>query len=1243
MNKLLYCIALAAVLSSCSRFDETQDEGITPDIDVALKDNQVLCGIPLTKTALDQDLNVVWSEDDEITVFDGEKAVTYRFSSWPLEDDRSTAVFECTGAGAAGIGPRCAIYPASAYIEDSYDGNTASLSVGGVTEVGMPAGNASEVLSKDTGISMLPLIAVPSEETLTFDNLFGGVMLRPYDHAGMGLKINRVTVKSNDGKAIAGTATVDMETGKLISFTGTQTVLTYNCDATDISAAGKGFIAWLPAGEYSDGITVTAIDDTGREFPVSTGAVTISPGKVKRLPELPLSTFYGSANSIHVKTGVTSVTLDVTPKYTWKSDYSASGGRPIRVMDGNLSRFGKDVKVIWQQKENSTSSDLTGSSAVPGAIISAIPETVTFNDAEGTASVTISLTGDAGNAVVAICNGDETAWSYHIWVSDAADITIGDRTFHDRNLGAVSVTAGDRDSYGLCYQWGRKDPFPRILTDADSDVSGYKSKGDLLKTVNKATGGTVAYSVRNPDTRITSAKSITCKDGDHWFSSGPDIALWGCGESYTSSSDAGTYGTSIKTIYDPCPEGYKVPTYGDLTSLLAGSIGTAEKKGRTIDGNYFPFGGFIRLEESFTSGGQTGWMTDTRGYLWSSIRRNGNGNEQGAYLLKYNKDHFNNHNSSATDANGTGRGDQIYGFLGDACPVRCIKEVSSGTGDVQDPPALEEGEVRLNTAMDMNSGPTVSNSHAGLEAYSVLQPMHNNILKLENSVLTAGIPSEQQKAHYPRLKRLKDGGVILFYQGGSQSSRIFTLTSSSFNGLKTAKPELILTPYQDVLEGVTVWQRYMNMDAVVMPDGEIIAVAQHHAWDNREVGYYQNLGTALFLMRSTDGGKTWTEPKEIYSEASWEPYLLLLPDGTLHMYFTDSNPFIYSSQTSVMTSSDKGQTWSEKKVIARQYKYPYDGSNTEYHGQNVYTDQMPCFRLLNDGKTLIGFLEGRYETGNSLAGDYTSYHRMSLVRSSGTEWTAITGDSQNALPSLRNTSAMVGTGGYVETFPSGETLISCSSNGPFLIKMLDKDCTVSSSTWNPSDWFQPFGSIGVWGAMERYNDNILMATASDGSTGIDAGLFYLNQQQTAPVMSVTVDGDNSGWSGDKALFLSSENGTEMILRFAHDAENLYILSESCHNGTNEAISITVSNGSRSLSASLSADGTASSSDNVTIGLCKGQTSDGRKGYSMEAGIPLSMLGISSGSTVYVYAEAGGKAFTSAVSGQPSTWQRVKLH
>jgi hypothetical protein len=57
---------------------------------------------------------------------------------------------------------------------------------------------------------------------------------------------------------------------------------------------------------------------------------------------------------------------------------------------------------------------------------------------------------------------------------------------------------------------------------------------------------------------------------------------------------------------------------------------------------------------------------------------------------------------------------------------------------------------------------------------------------------------------------------------------------------------------------------------------------------------------------------------------------------------------------------------------------------------------------------------------------------------------------------------------------------------------------------------------------------------------------------------------------------------------------------------------------------------------------KGKTSDSRKGYCIEAAIPLSALNASSGTILLVSSTVGGKTFTSNNEYSNATWQRVKL-
>jgi hypothetical protein len=140
--------------------------------------------------------------------------------------------------------------------------------------------------------------------------------------------------------------------------------------------------------------------------------------------------------------------------------------------------------------------------------------------------------GGGGNAVVGIYKNDnptELVWSYHIWVTDPDDIETWENTsnkeqqfiFMDRNLGATAI-----DNSGLYYQWGRKDPFPGSNATSSNGWMGDNVEIDIIE------------SIKIPTTFI--------KHDTNWLS-GIKADLW---------NDSGK-----KTIYDPCPAGWRVPVF----------------------------------------------------------------------------------------------------------------------------------------------------------------------------------------------------------------------------------------------------------------------------------------------------------------------------------------------------------------------------------------------------------------------------------------------------------------------------------------------------------------------------------------------------------------------------------------------------------------------------------------------------------------------------------------------------------
>ena len=190
-----------------------------------------------------------------------------------------------------------------------------------------------------------------------------------------------------------------------------------------------------------------------------------------------------------------------------------------------------------------------------------------------------------GNAVIGAYDaGGTLIWSWHIWAvnynPETSKVLFNGYNMMDRNLGALANDNSTTDkilaSYGLYYQWGRKDPFigPASYNAANgASASMYNGGGSrvYLKTeVSSAEAGTMDYAVRNPLTFIV---GVAGSEYD-WLWSAHSDALWSA---------------SQKTVNDPCPYGWRVAPSGAFDNLaIVGTpaVGDEAKYGWTLtDGN----------------------------------------------------------------------------------------------------------------------------------------------------------------------------------------------------------------------------------------------------------------------------------------------------------------------------------------------------------------------------------------------------------------------------------------------------------------------------------------------------------------------------------------------------------------------------------------------------------------------------------------------------------------------------------
>ena len=156
-----------------------------------------------------------------------------------------------------------------------------------------------------------------------------------------------------------------------------------------------------------------------------------------------------------------------------------------------------------------------------------------------------------GNAVIAAKDASgKILWSWHIWLTDqpqGQDYYNNAGIMMDRNLGATSATPGDVGALGLLYQWGRKDPFlgSSSLTSNSNNWQTAKSTITWPSSVDsKSSTGTIEYAIAHPTTFIY----YNPNNKDWYYSSG-------------ESTNNSRWKTE-KTIYDPCPAGWRIPDGG---------------------------------------------------------------------------------------------------------------------------------------------------------------------------------------------------------------------------------------------------------------------------------------------------------------------------------------------------------------------------------------------------------------------------------------------------------------------------------------------------------------------------------------------------------------------------------------------------------------------------------------------------------------------------------------------------------
>ena len=235
-----------------------------------------------------------------------------------------------------------------------------------------------------------------------------------------------------------------------------------------------------------------------------------------------------------------------------------------------------------------------------------------------------------GNAVIAAKVGSTIVWSWHIWVTKQTFATLSTVTtsYHTYKvipvyLGFVGNNSGDQPWCCTYYQWGRKDPLPpNNGYYGVSDHTIYDINGSTLTASNlqNKSDATIGDNIQNPIILYNTGDNRDRKPCNVDYYNMWDAQQTGDASYNDPSYEEYSISTATKkTIYDPCPPGFCVPT-NNLLAFLRNRIVNADirdsARKRKYTGTspvlYFPATGMR------TTGSGEIYYPGYYGYLWSA-------------------------------------------------------------------------------------------------------------------------------------------------------------------------------------------------------------------------------------------------------------------------------------------------------------------------------------------------------------------------------------------------------------------------------------------------------------------------------------------------------------------------------------------------------------------------------------------------------------------------------------------------
>lgn len=543
MKRILFAaIAASAMIIACQKTEENFEQSDAHELHASIEADGS------SKTVLDENNNVRWSESDQIVAF----MKTSLGLKYQLKDSyigETSGYFSKVSSGSSddlGAGMEwdhiVAYYPYAESIKCAKSGDNYQISVILPTE---------QTYAPDSfGNGSWPMVAVSNDNDITFKNVCGGMKLQLKGTQ----KVVAIKLEGKNSEKLSGAATVTAYTDEtkpaITMASGASTSVTLDCGSgiqLNQSTATE-FIIALPPVLFSKGFTVTVTDDSGNPYTVETDkANTVLRSSLLVMPAFKLDASSGDDSGgegeeiIPVgKVTVSNTSLTLTTRFSYALTAK------ITPLDAT------DQSIVWSSDNAS--------------VVTVDQSGVLTTLSSGTASITAEAGGVTGTCTIkVIAPTTREVKDYEVdGVSYGKGIVIGDVIWAPVNCGYEPAN-GDYKGYpyGKLYQWGRK------------YGQGYSTDYDA--TAPEIIEGPISVAVGQQEIYSNTFFKVTESPRD--WTSPRDNKLW----------NSGTEENPVKTEYDPCPTGWRVPTYAELDKLInnySSWLTVDGQEGRYFTGDY---------------------------------------------------------------------------------------------------------------------------------------------------------------------------------------------------------------------------------------------------------------------------------------------------------------------------------------------------------------------------------------------------------------------------------------------------------------------------------------------------------------------------------------------------------------------------------------------------------------------------------------------------------------------------------